>query len=248
MIRLYRIFQNPFLDPEISVNELGAGATDTQQRLIANNPGAAFNTLITGLTVALATVATCTTDDIVKLGLRKAAKQAKDTFREVLPKHLGKVHAKVAAHYGVDAPELNQAFPNGREIFHTCPDDQVSANLQAVINGITPLASAMGALGAAALGDASGLLSTWTALYAASESTTGAKTNTESEKRDAKNLLAAQMHLTLLTLALHFVAEAKAAGRSITDEEALEKAALYFRQDLFEDPSSPEEPENPPVP
>ena len=29
------------------------------------------------------------------------------------------------------------------------------------------------------------------------------------------------------------------------DEEATEKAALYFRQDLFVGPASPEEPENP---
>lgn len=224
-----------------------AGATDTQQRLIAKNPGAAFNTLITGLTVALATVGTCTTDDIVKLGLRKAAKQAKDAFREVLPKQLGKIHAKVVAHYGVDAPQVNTVFPSGREIFHTCPDDQVAPRLQAVINGLTPLAVAMGPLGASALGDAGGLLSTWTTLYAASESTTGAKTSTELEKRDAREVLAAQMQITLLELALNFAKEARAEGRSITDAEAQAKAALYFRQDLLEDPETPEEPA-PPVP
>jgi len=248
MMRLFRIFQNPFILESVSFDELVAGTTDTLQRLIANNPGAVFNSLITSLTTALSQVALCATDDIVKLGLRKAAKQAKDTFRTVLPEQLGKIYSKVAGFYGIKAPQLNMVFPSGREIFHDCTDDALDEHLQAVINGLTPLAAEMGAVGAAALGDAGGLYSTWIGLYSASELSTGSKTATESEKRAARENLAAKLHVALLTLALHRATESSTANKAVTDAEAVDMAALYFRQDLFEDPDSPEEPEEPPPP
>lgn len=41
------------------------------------------------------------------------------------------------------------------------------------------------------------------------------------------------------------VGEASAAGHALTMEQAQAVVALYFRQDLLEEPGSPEEPENP---
>lgn len=233
MIRLFRLLQNPFVRESVSFDELVSCATDSQQRFIANNPGAVFNTVINGLTVALATVASCASDDIVKLGLRKSAKEAKDTFRRVLPEHLGTIQAKVAGHYGLKALQVKQVFPNGRDIFNTCKDDAVDEHLSAVIAGLTPIVGPMGAVGTAALSEASGLLSNWLALYAASESSTGAKTSTEKEKRKAKENLAAKLHVALMAVATHYIGLASANGKAITDEEAIEFANLYFRMDLL---------------
>jgi hypothetical protein len=245
MIRLFRLFLNPFTEEEVSFNELVACATDSLQRFVAQNPGAIYNTVITGLSTALATVGACASDDTVKLGLRKAAKQAKDTFREHLPGHLGKVYGKVIGHYGPQAPEVQQVFPSGREIFGKCPDDALDDHLTAVVNGLTPLLPAMGTAGTAAQGDAGGLLSTWLALYAASESSTGLKVETEAEKRAAKENLAAKLHVAFAAVLTVAVGEASAAGHALTLEQAQSVVALYFRQDLLEDPASPEEPENP---
>lgn len=58
--------------------------------------------------MALTTVGT---NDIAKLSLRKAAKQVKYPLREVLPKHPGKVHGKVAAYQGTGAEALSAGTP-----------------------------------------------------------------------------------------------------------------------------------------
>ena len=249
MIRLARLFANPFLDEEVSFMELLNCATDTQQRLIANNPGSVYNGIINGLTVALATVDQCATDDIVKLGLRKGAKAAKGIFRDSLSRHIGKLHAKVTGHFGPGDPAITTIFAGGREIFGDCQDDDLRHHLEGVLANLTPHVPAMGATGTQALSDISGLISTWLALFAASESSTGAKTTTEKEKRAAKDNLAAKLHVALLTLALQQATEASALKKAVTSEQAETLAALYFRQDLLEDPGSPEDEEPaPPAP
>jgi len=232
MIKLRRLFEVHFRDPEISLNELVAYATDSHQRTIANNPGAAFNAIITATTTALATLGNCTTDDITRLALRKAAKQAKDTFRDALPGNIAKIHGRVVGQYGDPSPQVTQCFPNGRTIFNKCVDDAVDNHLQALINGLTPLAPVMGP---ETLADAGGLLSTWLGLYAASESTTGAKTTTQAEKAAARAALERQLSINALTIALHFL-------------DQPEMADVYFQQHLLEDHPAGEEEEEPPPP
>jgi hypothetical protein len=114
-------------------------------------------------------------------------------------------------------------------------------------DNLTPHVPAMGPVGAAALGDAGGLLSTWLGLFAASGSTTGAKTTTEKEKRDAKENLAAKLHVALLTIALQKATEASDLKRTVTDANSETTATLYFRPDLLVDPAAPPEDE-PPAP
>ena len=82
---LHHYLENPFDDDGISVDELSAFTTDHLQRLVANNPGALYNTRITATTTAWTVVANCTSGDQTKLGLRKARKMVKDTFRRTLP-------------------------------------------------------------------------------------------------------------------------------------------------------------------
>ena len=78
-----------------------------------------------------------------------------------------------------------------------------------------------------ALGDAGGLLSTWLAVYAASESSSASKAATESEKRAARKALEQKLFLNLLFLASLFPGQP-------------EKTALYTRQSLLRNPDSPE--------
>ena len=233
MIKLSRYFTIPFRDPAISLDELIAFATDHLQRMVANNPGAALNGFITATTVALTTVGQCSSSDIVKLGIRKAAKDAKNTFREALPGNIRRIAQRVAGQYGDPSTEVTACFPNGREIFKDCRDDKVDDHLQALVTALTPLAPVMGIT---ALGDAGGLLSTWIALYAASEASTGAKTTTEAEKNSARAALERQLTLNVLGLATLFL-----------DQE--DKPDLYLQQYLLGTTAAPEEEEpEPPVP
>lgn len=216
---LFRYVEVPFDDPGISLNQLISFATDHLQRMIANNPGALWNLRITATSAALLAVENCATDDLTKLGLRKSRIMAKDTFRENLPEKIAMIHAAVVAKFGPNAPEITECFPGGRSIFSSCADDAVNNHLQTLINALT---AHQQALGPNPLGDANGLLSTWTAVYAASESSTGAKTTSEDAKRKARLALQLELFKNLLTLAMNFAREP-------------EKVTLYMRQSLLED-------------
>ena len=125
-----------------------------------------------------------------------------------------------------------ECFPQGRKVFSSCTDDHVENHLQTLLNGLT---AHQGDLGAAVVADAGGLLSTWTAIHAASESSTGAKTTTQDQKRVARLGLQLELFKNLLTIALNFPRQP-------------EKLPLFMQQSLLEDhPVLPPEPA-PPVP
>lgn len=227
MRNLLYYLEIPFDDDGISLAELLAFSTDHHQRMIANNPGALFNARITATATALALVESCATDDLTKLGLRKARKMAKDTFRTALPANIAKIHAVVVAKYGPDTPEVVECFPQGRGIFNQCTDDLVENHLQTMLNGVT---AHQADLGPQVVADAAGLISTWLAIYGASESSTAAKTTTEEGKRAARLGLQKELYFNLLTIGLNFPRQP-------------EKLALYMQQSLLED-----HPAQPPVP
>jgi hypothetical protein len=84
--------------------------------------------------------------------------------------------------------------------------------------------------------DASGLLSSWIALHAASETAYGNKSATQEEKANARANLCRQLDLAVLTVAKEFLG----------DED---KADLYFPEHLLQDhPAQQPTPVNPPVP
>lgn len=230
MIDIARYFAIPFSDPAISLNEILAFATDSHQRMIANNTGGAFTANIAATATAIATLGTTSADDITKLGLRKAAKQAKDTFRATLPAAIHKIHAKVLAQYGDPSPQLTQCFPAGRSIWQSEVDDKIDDRLQALINALNPLIITMGGTATA---DTTALLNAWTALYNASEASTGAKSTTQADKKAARDALDRQLSLNVLAVAIKFIGQP-------------EKAAVYFQQHLIED--HPAAPPAPPVP
>jgi hypothetical protein len=222
---LFRYLEVPFDTPAISLAELIAFSSDHLQRLVLNNPGAQFNTRITATTTALTALSASTTDDISKMGLRKACKLGKNAFREALPGNITKLHAAVVAQYGADSMQVQDGFPFGRSIFSTCTDDLVSQHLQALSNWLGAHAAD---LGPGPGNDAAGLLSTWTALYAASESSTAAKAGSEEARRIARSNLQLELFKNLLAIAAVHARDP-------------EKISIYMQQSLLED--HPQEPE-----
>ena len=219
MITLNRFAKNPFKDLAMSMNELYAGATDHLQRMVAQNPGNFLAGRIAETTVALAATRGCVSSDLVKLGLRKGRKLAKDQFREALPAAITKIHAGVVAEFGPKAPEVLECFSQGRSIFQQVTDDVLGAKLAATSTAIT---ARVAQLGATLVADMNALHATWSALYAASESSSGAKTMTEADKKAAKAGLQAELFKNLLTIALAY-----------PEDQA--KVDLYFQQYLFQD-------------
>jgi len=224
---------NPFDDDGISMAELAAFSTDHLQRMSANNAGGELTDRITATTSALSLVEDCFTDDLSRLGVRKARKQAKNDFRrDIIPLEVERVEAGFIAAFGADSNVLLEALPNGRNIFNTCRDDQVENYLQVLLDAAT---THQASLAPATLTQATNLKNNWVAIYEASESSTGDKTATQEEKRLARENLQLMLFLNLLKLAEMFPRQP-------------EKLNLYMQQHLLENPSSPEEPEPEPEP
>ena len=230
---LHHYLENPFDDDGISVDELSAFTTDHLQRLVANNPGALYNTRITATTTAWTVVANCTSGDQTKLGLRKARKMVKDTFRQTLPEKVARIAASVVARYGPNGAEVTECFPQGRKVFSDCTDDKVSAHLQTLIDGVTAHEPD---LGAGPVADVNGLLSTWLVVYDASELSTGAKTTTQEAMRMARQNLQLELFKNLLTIALNH-------PRLPNDLNLFMQQAL-----LLDHPAAAPEPTPPPAP
>jgi hypothetical protein len=231
MIKLSRFLDVPFDDPQISANEMGAFSTDSLQRMIANNPGGIFSARITATSNALTVFENSQSSDEIKLGIRKARKMVKKAFRDALPEEAGRLQSIIAAKYGINSPEVTEAFPLGRTIFSTSTDDSMKSHLQTIVSAIeTHVAD----LGQAALDDANALLTSWNAIHAASEAATGAKTTTQQEKQAARDALALELFKNLLLIAQTYPRQP-------------EMLALYMQQSLLEDHPA-EEPETPTPP
>ena len=229
---LSRFLEVPFDDIAIGIARLIAFTTDHLQRMIANNENGELSTRITATTSALALVTDCVTDDQTRLGIRKARKQSKDDFRTSIPAGVAKIVAAVIAEFGPASPEVIECVPQGRTIFSTCQDDEISGHLQTLINGVT---AHQATLGAPLVTKATNLKTAWVTIYNASEASAGAKTVSEQEKKLARENLQLMLYLNLVKLMEMFPRQP-------------EKLALYMQQSLLEVPSGPEEEEPPPAP
>lgn len=226
---LTKYLENPFDDPDISVANLLNFTSDHLQRMIANNGNSELSARITATTSSLALVEDCVTEDQTKLAIRKSRKMVKDAFRKNLLKEIAKVHGLVVGRYGPDAPEVAECFPQGRSVFSDSPDDRVRQHIETVLNGVT---AHQADLGAPLVATVQGLLDEWTAIYAASESSSGAVTTTQEGKRLARENLQLMLFITLLKLGEMFPRQP-------------EKLELYMRQSLLEGATPPAEPPAP---
>ena len=233
MKNLSRFLENPFDSAAVGIAKVIAFSTDNLQRMISNNSSGELSARITATTSALELVTDCVTDDQTRLGIRKARKMAKDSYRESLPEGVAKIVAAVTAEYGPGSPEVTECCPQGRTIFSSCQDDEVTGHLDTLINGVT---AHQATLGAPLVAKATALKTAWVTIYAASESSTGAKTTTEEGKQLARENLQLMLYLNLCKLMEMFPRQP-------------EKLTLYMQQSLLEVPTSEEEEEpEPPAP
>ena len=206
MIDLRKIFTNWFKDPSISFSELLKYAARHLTRMVANNPGALLNTRITATTAALTAVEGGVTDVATKAAIQKSKTEIKQAFREALPENIRRIHAAVVAALGDPSPQLTECFPEGRQVFTRCRDEELNNKLGQLVACITPLQPQVGAT---AVNNAAGLLSTWIGIYAAQDAAMAQRT-TKADTRDTAKAIA-------FGAGPHFCAGAWAARAMVAD-------------------------------
>lgn len=233
MYDLHKPFINPFDDPHIGVNHLLAFTTDHQTRMSANNPGGFLTARIAATATALGAVNTAFQTDQGNLGARKTSKQAKDDYRQTLTDGAGKIMLTLQTKYGKTSGMLATFFPQGLTKFNAVTDDQVT---NAWTTLITALTAHTADVGAQTVTDATALKTGWLAVYAPSESSTGAKDSTMLAKNTSRATLQLELCRNWLTIALQFPRQP-------------EQLDVYMQQSLLSphNPSAPTPPTPPPT-
>jgi hypothetical protein len=186
-------------------------------KLRENNPGGIYDGRITATNAALQAVNSAFVDDGTHLGRRKTSKQAKREFRKSLPANIGKIALALNVKYGERSPVLTEFFPSGRSRFIKCRDDGLGAELDVLIGALT---EHQAELGPDLLSAAEDLRTRWRAIYADSESSSGAKSSSIQARKSAQAALQMELFRNLLALAQNF------AG-------APEKLDLFMQQSLL---------------
>jgi hypothetical protein len=231
MIDLYRFFVSPFGDEDISSSELDNYTPAHLAALVANNPGGVLSSAITITANLHAAFGGTISSETVKLGLQKAATQAKEDFRAALPDEISKIHGAALAKYGRRSPVMLEIFPGGLESFHVATDNELDELFTALV---TALEARSADLTAAPHDAAEALQTTWTSLYGSANTAKANRGSTAESRRAAGRALRLQLFRNLLQLAALF-------------PDQPEKAALYCPQHLLENAAAPKPPGNPPV-
>jgi hypothetical protein len=201
MYDLHKVLTNPFDDPGIGVNGLVAFTTDNISKMTGNNPGGIFTGRITATNTALTGVNTAFSADLGSLGARKTSKKAKDDYRKTLTDGAGKIMVTLQNKYGRKSAMLETFFPQGLSKFNKATDDQVTNEWTTLITALTAHSADVGAQ---TVTDATALKTGWVAVYAPSESSSGAKDTTMTAKNAARAALQLELFKNLLTIALQY--------------------------------------------
>jgi len=233
---LHHFIENPFDDPDISLPNLLAFTTDHIQRLINNNSTGDFTGRITATQSALGLVDTKAIGNLSQLGVREGKKQTKNDHRKTLPAGVAKIAGLVTGQYGDKAPELLECFPQGRNVFNNCRDDEVKEHLETLLAAVT---AHQADLGAPTVAKAQALLDGWMTVYAESEASSGVKSAAEQSKNYARENLQLMLFLNLVKIGEVFARQP-------------DKLDLYMQQSLLQPhtlhPHIQSQPPQPPAP
>lgn len=222
---LLRFFKNPFYSARLSMSELRKYGAAQLAALIADTP-AGMSAVVADLTACLAGFDATFPEVIGAGGALAEASNNKKLFRKALTAKIAKIANGIGAAYGDPSSELEGAFPQGRSIFQRCEDVDLLGHLTALKNWFTP--ARVTAVGAAHQTSINGLVTQWTAIWAALGTAKGELSSDRGTRDEAKLAYQDCLFRVLLNLALKF-----------PNDEA--KFAQYVPEHLLEDatPATP---------
>lgn len=144
MLALTRYADNPFLDKEISQDELVAFTADCLPRLSADNPGGVYTAAVASLSALFDTLGGRITDETAVAGIRRARTQAATARRQALQKALSSLEALAHSRLSRGSAEYGEVFPDGLKEFDAATLDQLNGRVEALLERAATAAARLG--------------------------------------------------------------------------------------------------------
>lgn len=201
MPNFMRYFNNPFYNKQFSLAELRKYGANQKERLLSDPPDD-FSEVIAHLTACLAEFDATFPDIIGAEGDLGGAVVGKKLFLKGMPARITRIWSGIGAAYGNPSAELVSAFPHGRKWFQEGEDVDRLAKFTALKEWFTaPRTSAVGATHKTA---AEGLVTEWTAIWNALNSSKGDLEAGRGSRDEAKKEFQDCLFDVLLALARKF--------------------------------------------
>ena len=217
MIRISRIFEDLFDDKEISVSELVNFSSDGIERIDANNPGNAFNAILS----ATKTKHDALEDAVNALKTNVAQREGRTIdMNDVVAdfkKKVSKVEGLISYTFGRESGTYQEFYPRGRTEYTNMSIEDSEALMERFFTAVDNHASD---LPPAVKTDFEKLLSDFEAARKEQLKEKGETGGSRDDVNEAKTALQLQWTENVLTISLKFVGQPA-------------KAAVYFNQSLL---------------
>jgi len=98
--------------------------------LVADNHSGLHTERIAALTAAFNLLDDGMEDVETKAAIQRGKVLAKNLFRRnTVPETVARIHAAVVMHFGANSPDMAECFPQGRDIFTKCKDQELDNHL-----------------------------------------------------------------------------------------------------------------------
>ena len=207
MIDFTKLVDNQFLNPAsddldvgITPSRLSAYAIKHRLQMDAENGDGKYDEALADVGPKHTAVENLFTDVLTKDAIKEGKVQLKEGFRLTLTEKIRKLFNIIAGEYGDPSEDLTACFPQGRNAFQRCKDEELDNKLGALKNAITARSAV---LGAARVTMITNLHAQWVTIYEERGEAGAAVGQSEGQKKTALITLAVALQKSLLTVARH---------------------------------------------
>ncbi len=214
---LKTFFEDLFNEEAITNERLGAGANEHLARLIANNPGGVFATIITNTTAAISAFAAALLNQDSSIGNRMSKTLTKNQARKNFITYISQQEGTIKGKFGEQSEPYKEFFPFGLTPFYKATDLQFTLLIANIVARATQYVADLGAPFETAV---TNLADAYNDAEDAQTTDKGAVSNTTDVLLTERTDLTLQLTINVLTIALQFPLQP-------------EKAGVYFDTSLF---------------
>lgn len=207
MIDFTKLVDNQFLNPAgddldvgITPSRLSAYTIKHRLQMDAENGDGRYDEALADVGPKHTTVEELFTDVLTKDAVKEGKVQLKEGFRATLAGKIRRLFNIIAGEYGDPSGDLTACFPQGRNVFQRCKDEELDNKLGQLKNAITARAATLGVPRVEMI---TNLQVQWAEVYGERGEAGAAAGQSEGQKRAALLALAGALQRSLLTVAWH---------------------------------------------